>query len=71
MTDQDETTGRFAVVETKLGFYRVIDTRDDLPLRFSYDTARIPHANGIRPAAEWLNYYSARGFAQKMARLHP
>jgi hypothetical protein len=70
MIEQDETTGRFAVVETKRGAYRVVDTVVDTPLLFSYDVTRIPHASTVRPPAEWRNYYCARGFAQKMSALH-
>jgi len=65
--DQDKATIRFAVIE-KDGKYQVIDTVTGKSLRFSYDRETIP-TNG-QPTF-WNNYYSALGFAKKMAVHHP
>ena len=68
MTVNDETTGRFEVVESGTR-YRVRDHITGGFLRFSYDRNAIPFADENN-AALWGNFYSARGFAQKMARYH-
>ena len=63
----DNTTGRFTIAETPDGKYRVIDSGSGLPLRYSYDRGSIP-TDGTPD--EWNNFYCARNFAQKMARIH-
>lgn len=65
----DETTGRFYVIEVD-GRYMVRERETNRPVRFSFDRKAIPFAD-YETAARWGNFYSARGFAQKLSRLHP
>lgn len=69
---QDETTGRFSVVPARTGRYYVLDTITDLYVRY------LGRADGdlsrhltMEPETEWNNYYSARGYAQRLARAYP
>lgn len=69
MTTNDDTTGRFEVT-AECGGYRVRDRASGKALRFSYDRKSLPlTSDDLAPV--WQNFYSARGFAQKMSRLHP
>jgi hypothetical protein len=51
---------RFTVEATETGKYRVVDSENGKSLRFGYNNPPL-YGN-----TEWNNFYSARGFAQKM-----
>lgn len=63
MTTLGQETDRFSVVEKSNGKYAVIDTSNDKTLRFGFN---VPPLYGDE---EWGNYYSARGFCQRMDAL--
>ena len=64
-TDFGNETERFIVTEHN-GKFRVRDMQNGVDLRFGYNNPPL-YATALAPADEWGNYYSARGFAQKMA----
>ncbi len=64
--DFGNETPRFRVVRAESGRYRVEDRDNGHFLRYSYSTPPL-YGSPARPADEWGNYYSARGFCQKMA----
>lgn len=59
---------RFEVVENHRGKYHVRDTNTGQDLRFGFNVPPL-YGTILKPAAEWNNYYSARGFSQRMERL--
>lgn len=59
-------TERFIVVQRENGRYAVRDNRNDRYVRYGYNNPPL-YASPRRSITEWDNYYSARGFCQKLA----
>lgn len=60
---------RFEVVEMNGGKYKVMEVDTGSFVRFGYNNPPLFETHE-KPAAVWNNYYSARGFADKLSHIN-
>lgn len=66
--DTGNETERFEVIELDNGKtvrYKVLDRKSNRYVRYGY-VLPVQHETKKKPATQWMNYYSARGYCQKM-----
>lgn len=62
----DTQMERFEVLESETGNYKVFDNVANRFVRYSYSKPPL-YSTLENPGTVWQNYYSARGFSQKLA----